>query len=158
MRIGFGRGEEVADGRWAEAIDARAARAAAPARAALRPQERLAALLGGRDAALACEALVLRARADLDAGRLREAALQLRVAIEAAIAELEAWRERSDLAERLDELRRCAPGWAAPRTPRWRAGSTRPTRGGRGRDPADRGRAARPRRLRRGLAAGQRVT
>ena len=36
--------------------------------AALRPQERFAALLGGRDAVLACEELVLRARLDLDAG------------------------------------------------------------------------------------------
>ena len=47
---------------------ARAARRGASA--ALRPQERLAALLGGRDAALACEELVLRARVDLDGGRL----------------------------------------------------------------------------------------
>jgi hypothetical protein len=36
---------------------------------------------------LAAEELVLRARADLDAGRNREAALQARVAIEALIAE-----------------------------------------------------------------------
>ena len=43
--------------------------------------------------------------ADFDAGRPREAALQLRVALEAAIAELEAWRERGDLGERLAELR-----------------------------------------------------
>ena len=60
--------------------------------AALRPQERLAALLGGRDAPLAAEELALRARADLDAGRRREAALQLRIALEAALAELEPWR------------------------------------------------------------------
>jgi hypothetical protein len=44
--------------------------------------------MGGKDEQLACEELVLRARADLDAGRPREAALQARVALEAAIAEL----------------------------------------------------------------------
>jgi len=52
------------------------------------PDERFAAIVGGRQQALACEALVLRARADLDAGRPREAALQARVALEALLAEL----------------------------------------------------------------------
>ena len=46
------------------------------------PEERFAALLGAREAVLVCEELVLRARADLDAGRRREAALQARVALE----------------------------------------------------------------------------
>jgi hypothetical protein len=107
VRIGYGRGEEVADGRWTEAVDVPEPRGPVRGRrdAALRPQERLAALLGGRDAALACESLVLRARSDFDAGRHREAALQVRVALEAAIAELEAWRERQDLAKRIEELR-----------------------------------------------------
>jgi hypothetical protein len=45
-------------------------------------------MLGGRERADACETLLLRARADLDAGRDREAALQLRVALEALLAEL----------------------------------------------------------------------
>src|SRR5919107_2969145 len=72
---------------------------------ALRPQERLAAVLAGRDAVLACEELTLRARSDLDAGRLREAALQLRAAFEAALAELEPWREQAALAPRLADLR-----------------------------------------------------
>jgi hypothetical protein len=53
---------------------------------------------------LACESLVLRARADLDAGRQREAALQLRAALDAALAELPAWAERGDLGSRVDEL------------------------------------------------------
>lgn len=106
VRVGYGRGEEVAEGQWTEAVEPPADKAARRGReAALQPQERLAALLGGRDAALACEELVLRARSDLTAGRLREAALQLRVALEAAIAELEAWRDRGDLAERLGDLR-----------------------------------------------------
>jgi len=76
-----------------------------PERSALRPQERLAALLAGRDAVLACEELTLRARSDLDAGRLREAALQLRVALQAALAELEAWSGQPSLPERIEELR-----------------------------------------------------
>ena len=51
------------------------------------PEERFAAILGGHEPPLAAEELVLRARADLDAGRSREAALQARVAVEALIAE-----------------------------------------------------------------------
>jgi hypothetical protein len=103
-RVGYGDGEQVADGRWRRAIELPAGRP--PRRtAALRPGERLAALLGGRDAALACEELTLRARQDIDAGRRREAALQLDVALTAALAELEPWAPRADLAARLTELR-----------------------------------------------------
>ncbi|MBA3299126.1 MAG: hypothetical protein H0U24_03500, partial [Thermoleophilaceae bacterium] len=53
------------------------------------PEERFAALLGGREPLLICEELVLRARADLRARRAREAALQTRVALESLLAELE---------------------------------------------------------------------
>jgi hypothetical protein len=108
VRLGYGEGEQVAAGQWLQAIEA-----PLPARprrdAALRPQERLAALLGARDAALACEELAMRARQDVDAGRRREAALQVEVALVAAIAELEPWAPRGDLAERLDELRVLRP-------------------------------------------------
>ena len=45
-------------------------------------------MLGGRERLDACETLLLRARADLDAGRNREAALQLRVGLEALLVEL----------------------------------------------------------------------
>src|SRR6478735_2102610 len=54
----------------------------------LRPQERVAAVLRGREQLDTCETLLLRARSDLDAGREREAALQLRVGLEALLAEL----------------------------------------------------------------------
>ncbi len=108
-RVGFGAGDEVADGRWDRAREltpaGRGAIVVRPEQAVLRPQERLAAVLAGRDAVLACEELALRARADLDAERYREAALQLRVAFEAAIAELEPWRERASIPARIDELR-----------------------------------------------------
>ena len=71
----------------------------------LAPQARLAALLGGREAALACEELALRARLDLDQGRPREAALQLLVALDAAFAELAADARAGELSGRLEELR-----------------------------------------------------
>jgi len=110
VRIGFGNGERVADGRWDRARELpRAApgtlRGGAGRVHALRPQERLAALLAARDVALACEELVLRVRLDVDAERWREAALGLRIALEAALAELEPWRELRGLPERLAQLR-----------------------------------------------------
>jgi hypothetical protein len=92
VRIGYGSGEEVAAGRYTAAryVDVQATGSSRRSRRAeeLRPQERIAAVLGGRERIDACEALLLRARADLDAGRNREAALQLRVGIEALLVEL----------------------------------------------------------------------
>jgi hypothetical protein len=105
VRAGFGEGDQVADGRWVKALELPTVTRRTRREAALRPQERLGALLGGRDAVLACEELVLRARQDVDAGRRREAALQLDAALTAALAELEPWSARGDLAERLAELR-----------------------------------------------------
>lgn len=109
-RIGYGRGEQVADGEWEAAREL----PTGPRRSsALVPQQRLAALLSGRDVALACEELALRARGDLDAGRQREAAMQAHLALEAAVAELESWRGRADMGERLDELSGLRDGVAA---------------------------------------------
>jgi hypothetical protein len=105
VRAGFGEGDQVADGRWVKALELPLVTRRARRDAALRPQERLGALLGGRDAVLACEELALRARQDVDAGRRREAALQLDAALAAGLAELEPWSSRGDLAERLAELR-----------------------------------------------------
>ena len=105
VRVGYGDGERVADGRWERALELPpGADSTALRRVSIRPQERLVALLAGRDAVLACEELTLRARSDLDAQRWREAALQLGVALDAALAELEPWREQAGLAPRLDEL------------------------------------------------------
>lgn len=100
-RVGYGRGEQVAEGEWEAA---KALPPPAESRRALVPQQRLAALLGGRDVALACEELALRARGDLRAGREREAAMQTHLALEAGIVELGSWREKGDMAGRLDEL------------------------------------------------------
>lgn len=90
IRIGYGTGEELADGHWAAAIELPREEGRVSRAAALRPQERLAAIIGGREEPLACEELLIRARADLDAGRTREAALQLRVGLEALLAERDA--------------------------------------------------------------------
>jgi len=115
VRVGFGEGDRLSQGRWAQARELPEPRKRVRRAAAMRPQERLAALLAGRDAVLACEELTLRARLDLDRGRQREAALQLRVALEAAIAELASWVERRGVAKHLEALRdeRPAVGAAA---------------------------------------------
>lgn len=93
-RLGYGSGEQVAAGEFAVARAVEVASRGSVSRRRrreeeLRPQERVAALLRGRERIDACEPLLLRARADLDAGREREAALQLRVGLEALLAELE---------------------------------------------------------------------
>jgi hypothetical protein len=103
VRVGYGAGEEVAEGRHTAAVELPAPRVERRA-AALRSQERLSALLSGRDAVLAAERLAQRARSDLAAGRSREAALTLRIALEAALTELVPWRDRADIGQRLDEL------------------------------------------------------
>lgn len=112
VRVGVGAGEQVAEGRWEQAVEIPPP---PPVRrtTALRPAERLAALLGNRDVALACEDLTLRAREDADAGRWREAAFQLRVALEAALAELAPWAGQTDLDARLEELRALRPSVGA---------------------------------------------
>lgn len=92
VRIGHGSGKEVASGRFtlARKVDVRGGRSRRQQREQdLQPQERIAAVLGGRERIDACETLLPRARADLDAGRTREAALQLRVGLEALLVELD---------------------------------------------------------------------
>jgi hypothetical protein len=120
VRAGWGEGEQVAYGQWlhAQELDwsAIARRATSrrrrPARgrsAALRPQERVAVLLGGRGAALVCEELALRARLDLDHSRVSHAAIELERAYAAALVELPA-EKRQDLAIRLAELLKLQAG------------------------------------------------
>lgn len=116
IRAGWGEGEQVADGVWTHAVELpwRGRRGVRRKRigdraAALRPQERLAVLLGGRGAALLCEELALRARADLEQGRIAHAAVELRGAYAAALSELPGER-REDLAIRIAELRKLQEG------------------------------------------------
>jgi hypothetical protein len=106
LRVGYGTGDEVAEGRWTAMRELEVPERPEPRkRSKHRPADRLAALLAGRDAALACEELALRARADLDLGRSHEAALQLEAALGAAVAELAGWVSFGDLEARLGELR-----------------------------------------------------
>jgi hypothetical protein len=105
-RAGYGEGALVAEGRFAAAVELPVPTSRRRRAERLRPQERLAALLGGREQLLAGEELVLRARLDLDANRPREAALQARIALEALLAELPAEPGR---AGPLEELRGARP-------------------------------------------------
>ncbi len=91
VRLGYGSGDQIAEGTFAEAREVDVAGGSSRRRRRreeLRPQERLAAVLRGRERFDVCEPLLLRARADLDAGRRREAALQLSIGVEALLAEL----------------------------------------------------------------------
>ncbi|MGH2904917.1 MAG: hypothetical protein ACRDK7_15245 [Solirubrobacteraceae bacterium] len=110
IRAGWGEGEQLAYGHWRHALElpwtpGKRARRRADA---LRPQERLAELLGARTRELLCEELALRARADLDRGRLAHAAIELDAALAAALGELDAEADPA-LAPRLDELRALRP-------------------------------------------------
>jgi hypothetical protein len=99
-RLGYGEGEQVADGLW---TDARELVRREPRRRradALQPQERVAAVLGDRESMSVSETLLLRARLDLDQGRAREAALQLRAGLTALLAEL----RRGGVPRRREEL------------------------------------------------------
>ena len=88
VRLGFGGGDAVAEGRYDGAWELSTGYRPPVRRSMEAPEERFAALLGARDSVLVSEELVLRARADVDAGRPREAALQARVALESVLAEL----------------------------------------------------------------------
>ncbi len=122
IRAGWGEGEQVAEGRWLHAGELQwtplrrggrgPRRRILDRSAALRPLERLAALLGARSSSLLCEELALRARLDLEHGRLRHAALELDRGYAAALPELRA-EGRHDLALRISELEQLRAAVAA---------------------------------------------
>lgn len=112
LRAGFGAGEEVADGRWREAVVLHAARRSRrhrrrAASADAHAQQRTSALVGGRAEPLLCAELALRARLDLDGGRTELAAVELERACAAAVAEL-----RAQLPARAQELGELLPAVA----------------------------------------------
>lgn len=113
MRAGFGTGEQVAHGRWLQTRELtlpRAPRRGRRRRAAiLGSQERLARLLASEQSALLCEELALRARLDLDGGRLAHAASELERALATALVELEG-EPGSDMPRRVAELRELHAG------------------------------------------------
>jgi hypothetical protein len=104
-RVGFGAGMDVADGLWIEARELIVSRKRERRHVILTPQARLAAALTGQERVLACQELALRARLDFDEGRPREAALQVLIALDAAIAELPTESKAHDSEKRLEELR-----------------------------------------------------
>jgi hypothetical protein len=113
IRAGFGVGEQVAEGRWLQTRELplpRPGRWRRGRRATvLRSQERLARLLSSRRGALLCEEFALRARLDLDNGRLAHAASELERGLAAALVELKG-EPGQGLVSRLDELRELLPG------------------------------------------------
>lgn len=119
VRLGYGTGEQLAESDFTEGLEvdvrARGASRTQRRQEALRPQERVAGVLGGREQIDLCETLLLRARADLDAGRTREAALQLRVGLEALLVDLKGALEDPDHLEDMGSLnvRRSEAGEAA---------------------------------------------
>ncbi|MGK2931341.1 MAG: hypothetical protein ACSLFD_00955 [Solirubrobacterales bacterium] len=114
-RIGYGDGDRLAGGRFIDAfdIDARGGTASSPRRERLgrtMPIARIAAILGGRDEAQACEFLVPRVRADFDAGRTYAAVLGIEPAARATLVEMDDALDVPDHEADLDELERMLPG------------------------------------------------
>ena len=96
VRFGFGTGDEVADGRWRRANElplAEARKLIDRDYESMRPQERVAAVLGGRESIGPHEDLIVRARGDLDAGRNEAAILGLSAGLD-ALTEREGGDER----------------------------------------------------------------
>jgi hypothetical protein len=126
--LAYGNGYEGADGSWSShrlvAVPADEPHRVRRSGRGLGNEERLADLLSGRDPVLAAERLSLRVQHDLEAEHYREAALQLRIAVEAAIAELEPWREAPDVDAALTQLRGARGAVAETATAAVRGGLT----------------------------------
>jgi hypothetical protein len=116
-KVGYGDGDRVADGRFVEAleVDARGG-TAGPLRERLgrtRPLARIAATLGDRERAAACEFLVPRVRADLDAGRVMAAGLAIENAARATVVEYDAALDDPGHHADLDRLEAMLPDLTA---------------------------------------------
>jgi hypothetical protein len=106
LRVGWGEGEQVADGRWLHAVELpwkRPLKRKHRRATTLRVDERLARLLAARERPLQCEEHTLRARLDIDQGRLAHGAAELQIAYGTALPELRN-ENRHDLAIRIAEL------------------------------------------------------
>jgi hypothetical protein len=103
-RLGYGAGDDVVEGRWRSAYLFPESRVRVGRRQMLSPQEQVAAILSGRSPIHPSEDLALRARLDLDQGRTRQAALQLRTATDALEAELGASTDAESSSKTLETL------------------------------------------------------
>ena len=101
IRLGYGAGEDVVEGQWRAAYTIPEPRKRQGRRQMLSPQEQVAAILSGRSRGYPSEDLALRARLDLDQGRRRQAALQVRAAFDALAAELAAEPDQGEALRRL---------------------------------------------------------
>jgi hypothetical protein len=91
IRVGYGGGQEVANGTWLRALSLPTARIGRVSRAErVRPTEELAAALAGRAPVMEGEDVLGRVLLDLDQRRPRAAARQLDAALALLIAELRA--------------------------------------------------------------------
>jgi hypothetical protein len=112
IRIGYGSGEELAEGRWT------AARELPPPKRGrdeeVEPQSRVAAVLAGRDRVHPAETMLLRARLDAEQGREEEARYGL-AAAEAALDRDPGPREQQ-IRKRIAALRERLDG-AGPEQP-----------------------------------------
>ncbi|MGB0121069.1 MAG: hypothetical protein WBP55_08980 [Solirubrobacterales bacterium] len=112
-KIGFGDGDHVSEGRFTDAmdIDARGGTAGSKRErvSRTRPLARIAAIIGGKDTARACEFLVPRIRADLDAGRVLTAALTIENAMRATVVEMDPMLDDPDHERDLDRLETMLP-------------------------------------------------
>lgn len=102
IRLGHGSGDELAEGRWSEAVEL-----PQPKRGRLDdvdPQSRLAAVLAGRDRVHPAETLMLRARLDAEQGRTEEALYGIQAA-SAALDGIPSDRTE-ELREQLERIRR----------------------------------------------------
>jgi hypothetical protein len=88
VRLGYGGGDELVEGRWRDAYVVPPPAARTRRRRMLAPEEQLARILSGRRPAHPSEDLLLRARLDFDQGRARAAALQANLARAALETEL----------------------------------------------------------------------
>lgn len=113
-RIGFGEGEQVASGRFLDALEVDARGGSSEKRrerlARTGSTARTASLLGDREPPTACEVMIPRIRLDLDSGNEAAARLAIGPAASATISELEFALEDEDHEKDLDRLEELLPG------------------------------------------------
>jgi len=106
IRLGHGTGDELAEGRWTEAVELPQPRFGRLDD--VEPQSRIAAVLAGRDQVHPAETLMLRAHLDAEQGRIEEARYGIRAA-KASLDEMPNDRA-AKLRERLEAIERKLAG------------------------------------------------